>query len=205
MAQINSGLRACLSQPLIYRLFSDLVGARRLRKLMTRDYLTASPGDRILDIGCGTADILAHLPPVDYTGYDLSQSYIMSARRQFADRGRFICEAIDQVNLVNPGQYDWVLAFGVLHHLDDAEARKLFEIGRTALKPGGRMLTIDGVLGTGHSPMADWLISHDRGKNIRTEEAYTALARPFFPSCQAVVRTDLLRIPYVHLLLHCQK
>jgi SAM-dependent methyltransferase len=43
----------------------------------------------------------------------------------------------------NAGCYDIVMAFGVLHHLDDAEGRELFRGARRALKPGGRFVTLD--------------------------------------------------------------
>ena len=44
----------------------------------------------------------------------------------------------------------------------------------------------------------------DRGANIRTEDGYRKLALESFGSVEMRVRTDLLRIPYSHLLIECR-
>jgi SAM-dependent methyltransferase len=101
------------------------------------------------------------------------------------------------------GGFDIVLATGVLHHLDDEEARELFRTAREALRPGGRLVTLDGCYVDGQSRMARYLLSRDRGKFVRAPEAYVRLARSQFEDVQASVRDDLLRIPYTHVALVC--
>jgi hypothetical protein len=43
----------------------------------------------------------------------------------------------------------------------------------------------------------------DRGRYVRTREAYLALARPSFRGVKAFLRQDLLLIPYTHIILEC--
>ena len=51
---------------------------------------------KVLDVGCGPANILAYLPPVDYTGVDLNEKHIAYAREAYGDRGRFIVGDVAQ-------------------------------------------------------------------------------------------------------------
>jgi cyclopropane fatty-acyl-phospholipid synthase-like methyltransferase len=99
--------------------------------------------------------------------------------------------------------FDTVLALGILHHLDDAEASTLFSIAAQALKPGGRLITVDGVWVEGQSSVVKYLLSRDRGQFVRKIAEYQKLGAGHFAQMQAQVRHDLLRIPYSLLVLEC--
>src|SRR5690349_4371496 len=88
-------LRNVLAKPWVYSSFARLIGATRGRQLYVQRHVRPRTGDRILDIGCGPADILEALPPVDYHGFDLSAAYIDSARQRFGGRGHFHVEAVN--------------------------------------------------------------------------------------------------------------
>jgi ubiquinone/menaquinone biosynthesis C-methylase UbiE len=79
MAQTTTGIRALLSIPLLYRAQQLLWGSPRLHAV-TSHYLALEPGQSLLDLGCGPADILVALPEIDYVGVDLSPQYIEAAR-----------------------------------------------------------------------------------------------------------------------------
>jgi SAM-dependent methyltransferase len=196
-------MRRLLRHPLVYSLFRRVVGRDEWRARYAREYLRAQPGQRVLDIGCGTGDILEVLPAVEYWGYDASAEYIERARARFGTRGTFTCRAVDESLPVAAAGFDLVIAHGLLHHLDDAAAATLFRIARRALKPGGRLVTYDGCFVEGQSPLARLFLRLDRGKHVRTREAYEALARRQFGEVRAFVRHDLLRIPYTHLIMEC--
>ena len=99
-------------------------------------------GDQILDIGCGTAEILEHLPEIQYFGFDASQKYIDAAKARFGNRGTFSCDTVTTATLQRLAASDVVLAVGILHHLDDSDATSLLELAKAALKPGGRLVTL---------------------------------------------------------------
>ncbi|HUJ85907.1 MAG TPA: class I SAM-dependent methyltransferase [Burkholderiales bacterium] len=195
--------RALLARPRVYSLFRRLVGRDSARLAYARDYLRARPGERVLDIGCGTGDILRYLPAVRYVGYDLSQSYIDRARERFGDRGEFHCRAVDDDLAQGEPSFDLAIAHGVLHHLDDAEAASLFRVAKRALKPGGRLVTFDGCFTHDQSLAARLFLSLDRGRHVREPEAYERLARGAFAQVRSFVRHDLIRIPYTHVILEC--
>lgn len=192
-----------LSFPAVYRLFTRIVAGDIWRVYLT-EYAKPVAGEKVLDIGCGPADILSYLPEVDYTGLDISPEYIAAAKQRFGDRGRFWCGDVGLAALEEEqGTFELVLATGVLHHLDDERASRLYELARLALRPNGRLITYDGCYVPEQSRMARWMLSHDRGRFVRTREAYLRLASFRFPKVEAYLRHDLLRIPYTHLITRC--
>jgi SAM-dependent methyltransferase len=205
MAQTTKGLYSVLSLPSVYSLFETAIGALRGRATVIRESVRPRPCDRILDIGCGPGDVVGFLPPgVRYVGFDDSEAYIHAARRRFGHRAEFYCERVGDKRVENLASFDIVLAFGILHHLDDPEALHLLRLAHDALKPGGRLFTLDGCYAPGQSRVARWLLSRDRGKNVRTEEGYRELAAARFTDVRPVLRHDLFRIPYTILILECR-
>lgn len=198
-------MKSLLSRAKAYSWFARIMGANQGRRLYIDRYIRPRVGDRILDIGCGPADILEALPEVEYHGFDLSADYIESARKRFGARGHFHVEAVNAELVKKYSGFDLVLATGVLHHLTDLEAVDLFRVAHTALKPGGRLVTLDGCFERGQSLIARQMLRNDRGKYVREEAAYLALARQVFLEVKPVVTSDLLRVPYTHLILECSK
>jgi SAM-dependent methyltransferase len=196
------GIRSLLAHPQAYQFFFNLVGGPGRSRILVRDYIRPAPGDRILEIGCGPGTIVPYLPKTEYVGFDLSPEYIAQASARFPD-ATFVCERVSELTLPNRGYYNIVLALAILHHLDDAEALQLFRIAYEALRPGGRLLTLDGVWTSGQSRAARYVQARDRGQFIRDEQGYVALASQVFGSVRATIHDQLLRIPYTHIILEC--
>ncbi len=196
-------LRAILAVPAAYRLFQNLVGVHRLRVEYVSKYVRPRPSDRVLDCGCGPGDLVAYLPDVAYVGIDMDEGYIESARARFGDRASFRLGPVGAETMGDDGHYDLVLANGLLHHLDDARVSEFLRLASRNLKPSGRLVTFDGCYTEDQSPIARRLLDMDRGSHVRTLDAWLGLVRPVFPTVQAHLRTDLLRIPYTHLVMEC--
>jgi len=197
--------RRLLGVPALFRALQRLVGAGKAAPRLV-ELLAIRPGERVLDIGCGTADILQHLPPdIEYHGFDVSEHYVTAARARFGHRGRFTVQAITPDAADRLGQFDVVMAIGVLHHLTDAEASALFSIAHKVLRPGGRVITCDGAFVPGQNPIAKVLLKLDRGRRVRTPEQYVAVAKRDFPDATARVINDLLTIPYTHCIVEAHQ
>lgn len=206
MAQITQGIRAILSMPAMYSTFQNLLGAKRVRRILCREYIRARPGDVIVDVGCGPADILENIDgSIHYIGFDLSRPYIDAAQRRYGERATFHCADITLLaeDAIPPCQV--AIAIGLLHHLDDDGALRLIANLHQRLAPGGRLVTFDPAYWPGQARAARFMISKDRGQNVRNGEAYRDLASRCFAQAKLTRRDDLLNIPYTHAILECTK
>src|SRR4051812_32007526 len=95
---LTSKLSGVLSLPWAYRSFTRAIGGNVWRVYLD-EYVRPCPKERVLDIGCGPADILSFLPEVNYTGVDISPEYIESAKAKFGAKGRFLCGDVGTVTI----------------------------------------------------------------------------------------------------------
>jgi trans-aconitate methyltransferase len=98
--------------------------------------LAPQPGERILDVGCGTGQLTAEIARAgaDVTGVDQSAAMIAQARHNFPDL-RF--EVQDVCSLPYREEFDAVFSNAALHWVTRADDAAAAMAG--ALKPGGRL------------------------------------------------------------------
>lgn len=206
----HSGLKQLLSLPWIYDQFQNLVGAKRARRWVADKQWKAAGGEKVVDVGCGSGDALHYLPAdVTYVGFDISSSYIDAARRKFAARrATFLVstakELLDQFDdrLSNA---DLVICSGLLHHLDDADVKDVLQLANQVLKPGGRMICVEPAFLECQGRISHWIMSQDRGCNVRPEQEWKDLVQQVFPEYRTHILTNLIRIPYVHVIIEAKK
>ena len=92
---------------------------RALKKILMKE---VGKGKRILDVGCGTGELLDFLEPSYGLGIDVSEGMINEARKKYK-KGNLKFEVGDAENLVK-GEYDFILLIDVVEHLSDV--RKVF-------------------------------------------------------------------------------
>jgi SAM-dependent methyltransferase len=196
MGEMTIGPYALLKNPRIYELVQSIFGGSRIRRKFADGYVRAKPGDRILDIGCGTAQLLSFLPDVSYVGYEPNADYVETARK-LHPKALFFAQPYGAEDVGKSEPFDVVIVSAVLHHLDDAAARDLFTLLRRSLKPGGRVVTLDPVYAAEQNLIARLLISLDRGRNVRTLEGYRNLASGSFDRVVGDIRHQKWP-PYTH-------
>lgn len=204
MAQITDGLRSVLSNPIVYFLFQKMLGVDRVMRKFVVENIQPVAGMAVLDVGCGPGHILSYFPPVDYWGFDISPPYIAYAKNHYSDRGKFFCKFLSNDDLTAMPKFDIVILLGVLHHLDNSEAKDLISLAHHSLKQNGRLVTIDACIAPNQNPLARFLISKDRGQNVREEAGYRRLVADLFPDAHLNIRHRKW-IPYTHCIMECRK
>lgn len=205
MSETTHGLRAVLSNSKIYDLFQRIMGAKKGRAFFAERYIRAQNGDRVLDVGCGTAEIRDFLPAVEYYGFDPNPHYIKSAQNRLCDVPgcMFFCTPVDKVTLSALPKFDIVLALGVLHHLDDTDAVQLTKLAKAALKDKGRLILVDPCFVEGQSVIARFFAGRDRGQHVRDVNSYRKLMNAAFANVTTEIRHDMLWFPYTHVIMEC--
>ncbi|MEU5523105.1 class I SAM-dependent methyltransferase [Streptomyces sp. NPDC047860] len=112
-----------------------------------RDWLPARTGD-VLDLGCGTGSLslLAAEQGHRITGVDSSPAMVALAREKLAGRDAVFLVGDAAAPPVGEERYDAVLVRHVLWTLP--EPRRALRQWRDLLRPGGRLVLVEGVWGT---------------------------------------------------------
>ena len=184
-----------LGKSRVYEFAMAAIGPYAAKEYVTQQ-INAATGDRVLDIGCGTASILEKLPTVFYIGIDSNHKYIDQAKKNFGQLGDFRCISVDDLFLDTSEKFDRILLLGVLHHLTDLQIRSLMVKIKDLLSSRGRLITLDGVFVRHQNPIARLLLKLDRGRYVRYQSEYISLLSSALTVEQSHVKTDFLRIPY---------
>lgn len=95
------------------------------------------PGDRVLDIGCGRGELVAHLHDkgFDATGIDYSEAAVACAKELYP-KGNFQLVRSDQ-RLFEAASFDKIFMLGTIEHLYEPEIVKTLEEVKRLLRPRG--------------------------------------------------------------------
>jgi cyclopropane-fatty-acyl-phospholipid synthase len=118
----------------------------QLAKLeLTASKLALSPGERVLDVGCGWGSFVIHVARehgVEAVGITLSEPQAALARKRVADAGladRVEIRVQDYRELAGE-QFDAVASIGMVEHVGEAQIDRYAEQLASMLRPGGRLL-----------------------------------------------------------------
>ena len=147
----------------------------------------------VLDIGAGTgmfsAMVLARNPGVDLCLLDASEGMIEKAKARFSPGTRVEYRLADMAGANLEGPWDLVISALAIHHLADADKKRLYADIHAALKPGGLFVNAEQVAGPG--PVADaryeslWL-EQIAGLGVPPDEIVKAQERMAHDRCSPV-------------------
>jgi SAM-dependent methyltransferase len=196
------GLRTrFLESTKMYELLQHGVSRHGSQDFIAKEVIRAKAGDRVLDIGCGPADIVSQLRDVTYVGLDHNPKYIESARNRYGSRAQFYCWDVTNERVKEFGKFDIILLLGVLHHLADDEIKLMLRHVSQTLTLNGRLITFDPAIEVGQHPIARFLARIDRGRYARSSTGYRDLVAQHLRTRDVQVRHDLLKVPYTHAII----
>lgn len=162
-----------------------------------------SPGEQVLDVGCGTGTLaIAAKRQVGTTGtvygVDASPEMLARANRKVRKAGVEIVlkNALVEALPFPDGRFDVVLSTVMLHHLPGKLRRQCAAEIRRVLKPGGRVLAVD--FGTSPSQKRGFVAHFHRHGHISLARMATVLV----PATSARTTTSC---PFDHSALPDQR
>ena len=198
--QKTDGLHFILSVPLIYQAIQFIFKHEQTERRFS-DFIGEKRNKRILDIGCGIGfDSQKYSDAFSYTGLDLSQKYIDHARQFYGDYGSFYCCSVDEMSNLNLQKFDIVLLKGVLHHLADEQINNMVKTLRNHVTQGAIFVAVDPTFYSGQNFIAKWLISNDRGKNVKNKLESAHFLKSLFADFQST-HTKQFIPPYDRLIV----
>ena len=204
MSQKTKGIYSLLSSAWFYMIFQKIMSGTYRRRKIVEKYIKKEKV-KILDIGCGPAEILDNLKNVKYYGYDINPNYIEYAKKKyFGAEYNFYCKKFSSKEISKLPKFDFIILFGILHHLKDTEAKFLLKLLKKVLKKNGTILTQDPIIIENQNIFARFLIEKDRGENVRDKKNYIQLFRNNFRS----IKTEIFKqkfIPYTWFTTRCKK
>jgi len=121
---------------------------RAIDKILSRAHITINSSTEILDVGCGTGDLIWSFRKYGgptTTGIDVSNETIDYARRRFAGSSKVRLHTIGVEEMDLPlDSFDLVTCINVLQHItDDRKFLKAVENITKVSRMGGHILTMD--------------------------------------------------------------
>jgi len=204
MSQRTGYLYNLINSPKIYMIFQKLMSGTIFRKKIIIGNIK-NKKVKVLDIGCGPAEILNYIPQSMYYGYDIDKRCIDYAKNKYKNKNHhFYRKIFKKSELKKLPKFDYVILFGILHHLNDKEIKKILVLCKQAMKKNGVLLTEDPIFVEKQNMIARFLISQDRGMNVRKEKDYRILLKQYFRNIRSKV-THQFFIPYTWFSMICKK
>lgn len=164
MNQIHS----FLEHPKIYNISQKFLALLNLNRDSIGGFLRSeirlNPGEKILDVGCGTGRYAKIFSGNQYFGVDNNPQYIEYAK----SKNGGIFGVMDAAKLNFPDEsFDYVISIQVFHHLSDEEVRKTVKEMQRVLKGDGKIYITDAVTPSVTNFVGYSLFKLDRGKHTR--------------------------------------
>jgi 2-polyprenyl-3-methyl-5-hydroxy-6-metoxy-1,4-benzoquinol methylase len=138
------------------------------------------PGETIVDIGCGTGLLTPHLTGfgLNYVGFDLDVRRVEAAKRLYPDL-QFVGGDVMDPKLNEGVNFEKVLMHGVLHHMPDADIRRLFAFLKEKKCKVLGVLDPERPNSVLSNPLGEAFIRLDRGQFVRRRHEYEKLFEGF--------------------------
>jgi SAM-dependent methyltransferase len=199
-----------LSIPVCYDAFQTSVGAYAFRESFVRSNVENFKMESVLDLGCGTASTAPLLPKgVQYVGVDTSKKYLNLATKRCQDlEFSLIHSDISDSKWKNETRLKGrtlSLALGIYHHIDDVQLEGTLRNLSESVNPGSRVVSLDPIIDSKTTKVANWFARNDRGKFIRSSDTYAELYERYGFKLKFKILRNEFRIPYDLIIMTAEK
>lgn len=172
----------------------------RLDQIKDRIAAEVKPGDRLLDIGCGTGTLAvrclrkgATVTGIDSSKYMVEQAMRHATEAGFADRLHVVQDSVTQLRKhFADGSFDLIVSTMVLGEFPREYLSYVMRDCRALLRPGGRLIIADEVVPDRLLPRIAYAI----GLAILWIPNFLLLRRPLFPIADlpGIIRSGGFRV-----------
>ena len=203
MSQRKNSIYNLINNPLVYKMVQKIMSGTSFRANIIKKNIKKK-NLKILDIGCGPAEVLETLPQCEYYGFDIDRRSINYAKKKYNKKKyHFFCKKFNNREIKNLPTFDYVIFFGILHHLSNKEIHNLIKLCKKKMKKKSKLLTGDPVLIKSQNFIARNLILNDRGKNVRGSNEYLKLLKTHFKGVKSKI-THQTFVPYTWFSAVCK-
>ncbi len=204
MSQRISILYNLINSPIVYKLIQKVMSGTSFRKNIIIKNVKKK-NLKILDIGCGPAEIIDCIPKCEYFGYDIDKRSINYAKKKYPGKNyHFFCKRFEKKEINKLPKFDFVILFGIMHHLDNAQVNIILNLCKKKMKKNSKLLTEDPIFINNQNFIARFLIGRDRGMNVRRKEEYISLLKSHFKNLKSKITYQSF-IPYTWFTTICKK
>ena len=196
-------MKRILNQAIVYNFYQNLIGSRRYLRLYSENFIQAKDGQKILDIACGTGNIIEFLPKnIDYTGVDYSLKYIEFCKKKFPQFSFICANSFEDMGL--DMKYDIIICEALISNGSDYQVMKLFEsIKRFSTK--STKILISEMNYTLETPFVEKkLYLSERGSYLRYRDEYINLISEYFNIKKYTIVEKPYYIPYQKIVFECE-
>ena len=156
----------------------------------------------IVDVGAGSSKLYEFIREnITYISIEPNENYTQYAAKKFGAANFKILnggyEALKELR-----DYNLVIIFGVIHHMDDKNAKRMLDYAVKNLKKNGRVIVCDPCRHQKQGFLSKLLMDSDRGNYIRNFEQYNQIFESTsmdFTSDKYINPKELL-LPYKNLV-----
>jgi ubiquinone/menaquinone biosynthesis C-methylase UbiE len=197
------GLHYFLKFSFVYDFIQNVLGSKKLDFVLVNEYIKPSDGQNILDFGCGTGKIVKSLhnfSNIKYFGIEPNAKYVIGGKNRYSQylNVQFYTGSLEVLEIISE-KFDTIIVSAVLHHLHVESWSKIINTLYKRLKPGGKIVLLDNVFHPNQNLIAKFLIRLDRGISVVSIDQYLNLIDGNY-SVNYDLRTDLLNVPYSHVI-----
>lgn len=170
-------MKRILKIPQFYKFYINLIGGKKFFKNYVEKYVSPKENQTILELGCGSGNILYYLPKtIDYTGLDLNSKCIKYCKKKFPSF-EFLIKDVSDFNLNKT--FDIIFSEGIMACLSDEQIEKMLKNICKHSKKDTKIILSDMNFCKENTKLQNFFLKQERGKYLRSTKDFIKIYSKF--------------------------